>query len=385
MLARPIHHIIVDDPPSWLLEEVEKHLRGFFWVGKNRTNGGQCLVAWDNISKPKRFGGLGVKDLRLQGLALRVRWEWLRRTDDSRPWQGLSLTSDPKARAVFRSFAKLEVGNGNKLLFWHDKWIHDSCVEDIAPLVFESVATRRKNSRTVAEALVDNSWIRDLGPDLSLEGWAQCISLWENIELVDRDVSRPDRFSWLGSANGEYSAKDTYRMLCLGLEDFSMFRPIWFSFAPPKCKIFAWLALRYRLWTSDRRHKHGLQDRSAAYYWCLQEEDTLDHVLMRCPYARQVWFGYITAAGLNIVEPNRDTSLESWWSSARELVRKKDRNSFDTLVILIAWHIWKQRYARVFGNTPLQFSTNQMLSRIKEEFELWKLAKRGEESHIVRE
>ncbi|KAM0852292.1 hypothetical protein ACQ4PT_051851 [Festuca glaucescens] len=34
MLARPIHHIIVDDPPKWLLEEVEKHLRGFFWVGK---------------------------------------------------------------------------------------------------------------------------------------------------------------------------------------------------------------------------------------------------------------------------------------------------------------------------------------------------------------
>jgi hypothetical protein len=30
MLARPIHHIIVDDPPSWLLEEVEKHLRVFF-------------------------------------------------------------------------------------------------------------------------------------------------------------------------------------------------------------------------------------------------------------------------------------------------------------------------------------------------------------------
>jgi hypothetical protein len=106
---------------------------------------------------------------------------------------------------------------------------------------------------------------------------------------------------------------------------------------------------------------------------------------MRCPYARQVWFGCITAAGLNIVEPNRDSSLESWWSSARELVRKKDRKSFDTLVILIAWHIWKQRNARVFGNTPLQFSTNQMLSRIKEEFELWKLAKRGEESHIVRE
>jgi hypothetical protein len=106
---------------------------------------------------------------------------------------------------------------------------------------------------------------------------------------------------------------------------------------------------------------------------------------MRCPYARQVWFGCITAAGLSIVEPNRDSSLESWWSSARELVRRKDRKSFDTLVILIAWQIWKQRNARVFGNIQLQFSTTQMLTRIKEEFDLWKLAERGEEYRFARE
>nr|XP_051201783.1 uncharacterized protein LOC127315326 [Lolium perenne] len=243
----------------------------------------------------------------------------------------------------------------------------------------------KKNSRTVADTLLDNSWLRDLGPELSVEGWAQCIRLWDEIELVDRDASRPDRFTWPGSIKGVYSAKDTYRMLCLGQEEFSMYKPIWHSFAPPKCKNFVWLALRYRLWTSDRRHRHGLQDRSAACYWCLQDEDNLDHVLMRCSYARQVWFGCITAAGLNIVEPNRDSSLESWWSSARDLVRRRDRNSFDTLVILIAWQIWKQRNARVFGNTNLQFSTAQMLIYIKEEFGLWKLAKRGEEYQFARE
>jgi hypothetical protein len=159
----------------------------------------------------------------------------------------LSLTSDPKARAVFRSFVRLEVGHGDKLLFWHDRWISGRCVEDIAPLVFGSVAIGRKNSRTVAEALMDNCWLRDIGPELPLDGWAQYIRLWEDIVLVDRDVSRPDRFTWIGSANGAYSAKDTYRLLCMGQEEFSMHNAIWNSFAPLKCKIFAWLALRYRL------------------------------------------------------------------------------------------------------------------------------------------
>jgi hypothetical protein len=59
------------------------------------------MVAWDTICKPTRLGGLGVKDLRLQGLALRVRWCWLRRTDPLRPWQGLPALNDPEANEVF--------------------------------------------------------------------------------------------------------------------------------------------------------------------------------------------------------------------------------------------------------------------------------------------
>jgi hypothetical protein len=62
----------------WLLDEVNRWARGFFWAGKDRVEEGQCLVAWQQVCKPVKFGGLGVKDLRLHGIALRVRWEWLR-------------------------------------------------------------------------------------------------------------------------------------------------------------------------------------------------------------------------------------------------------------------------------------------------------------------
>jgi hypothetical protein len=71
--AKPIHQLMVAEAPGWMLDEVEKWERAFFWVGKNKVNGGQCLVAWDSVCKPYEFGGLGVKNLRLHGLALRVR------------------------------------------------------------------------------------------------------------------------------------------------------------------------------------------------------------------------------------------------------------------------------------------------------------------------
>jgi hypothetical protein len=59
MTAIPIHHLLITDAPVWVLEEMDKSFRGFLWAAKDRANGGQCLVAWDRICKPKKFGGLG--------------------------------------------------------------------------------------------------------------------------------------------------------------------------------------------------------------------------------------------------------------------------------------------------------------------------------------
>jgi hypothetical protein len=130
----------------------------------------------------------------------------------------------------------------------------------------------------------------------------QCIRLWEAIEDVDRVHEEPDKFSWTGASNGQYTAKSTYKMLWQGTHEFAMYKPIWRSYAPLKCKIFGWLALKHRLWTSDRRHRHGLQDQTSTCFTCLQEEDTVEHILVQCPYARQTSFECLIAAGLNIME-----------------------------------------------------------------------------------
>jgi hypothetical protein len=118
--TRPTHLLMIAETPGWFLEEVNKWMRAFFWAGKNEINGGQCLVAWDMICKPTHFGGLGIKNLALQGLALRVRWEWLRRTDGSRPWAGLPMLKDDLAITVFDSLIHIQVGKGNIVYFWKD-------------------------------------------------------------------------------------------------------------------------------------------------------------------------------------------------------------------------------------------------------------------------
>ncbi|KAK1663545.1 hypothetical protein QYE76_051704 [Lolium multiflorum] len=106
------------------------------------------------------------------------------------------------------------------------------------------VPTRRKDSRLVVEALVENRWLSDVDLELSLEGYTQCIRLWEEIEAVPRDDQESDKFSWIGSASGEYTSKDTYTLLCQGSFGFNMHEAVWASLAPLKCKIFAWITLR---------------------------------------------------------------------------------------------------------------------------------------------
>ena len=120
MRARATHHLMVAEAPKWALERVDKGCRAFFWAETEAVNGGKCVVSWTRVCRPKNMGGLGVIDLFKHGITLRLRWEWLRRMDESRPGQGLKLTADKKVDQAFGSLVKWKVGSGGKTLFWKD-------------------------------------------------------------------------------------------------------------------------------------------------------------------------------------------------------------------------------------------------------------------------
>lgn len=59
---------MVVDAPNWVFEDMNEWMRSFFYAGKDKSNGGQFLVAWDMICRTMCYGDLGVKNLRLQAL-----------------------------------------------------------------------------------------------------------------------------------------------------------------------------------------------------------------------------------------------------------------------------------------------------------------------------
>ena len=127
---------------------------------------------------------------------MRVRWEWLRRTDPSRPWQGLHLMVDKEAKAVFDSLVHIEVGEGSKIFFWTDRSIHGFSAKDIAPLIAGMVDKLTKRKRMVQDALLEDSWVNDISGELTFTAHLQLIHLQHALATIQRNASDDDAFYW---------------------------------------------------------------------------------------------------------------------------------------------------------------------------------------------
>lgn len=138
-----------------------------------------------------------------------------------------------------------------------------------------------------------------------------------------------------------------------------------------------WLATQHRLWMSDRRARHGLQDAPALCYTCLQEEDNVDHILAHYVYAREVWHSCFHALSVNIQGPSTDADFLDWWLLQRQRFNGKTRRGFDSITIVIAWALWKQRNARVFNNISRQRTASQLKMEILDEIDDWRKAGLG--------
>jgi hypothetical protein len=159
-------------------------------------------------------------------------------------------------------------------------------------------------TRTMAQALDNSSWVRDFKPPLSLVGLQQYL-MWDMVnEVVLKDED--DIHSWSHETSGIYSAKSCYKALFTGSLAFEPWKRLWKSWAPPKCK-FLCLAIRDRVWTADRLQKRGLPHPDVCPL-CDQAQETVQHTLTSCVFARQFWFSILSPYSLGHLAPSSSAS-----------------------------------------------------------------------------
>lgn len=217
--AIPIYILIAIKGPKWFIKAINKLRRGFFWKGRDKANGGSCLVAWEKIQRPLDLGGLGILNLEHMGWALQIRWLWLKRTDSERPWSGLDIPVHQTAAALFDISVTSNIGQGTSTQFWTDKWLFGCSLKDLAPSVVTVVPLQIQQQRTVAEAFLERQWPSDIKAGLYLVGLYEYFQLWDALLEVEL-TEEPDQHIWRWESSCSYSSKSAYQAFYNGTITF---------------------------------------------------------------------------------------------------------------------------------------------------------------------
>lgn len=365
LCAIPVHSMLALDLPAKTLAALAKICRGFLWCGKE-ARGGNCSVAWDVVCRPKWAGGLGLPNIQWLNRALQARWPWLQKADKSRPWAEFQILVPAEALELVRAAAGTTIGNGRSTLFWEDRWMNGSRIQELAPTVYGTIPNRIRRAKLVSDALQNDNWVGDIGPDLSLQALQEFLRLWPQVTDFQLTEGAEDVVRWTWEKDGNFSARSAYAARFMGLEVSPTAAFTWKSRAPLQCRFFAWLALRNRCWTSDRLARRGLPHQDACPL-CDQHEESIQHLLLGCVFAKQVWLWMGRITDRHEFAPQNGESLGKWCS-------RQDRTTVDRKVtrakcLLGMWMLWKHRNDVVFnGATPSLAAT---MHKIREEGRLW--------------
>uniref|UniRef100_A0A8I6XZ35 Reverse transcriptase zinc-binding domain-containing protein n=1 Tax=Hordeum vulgare subsp. vulgare TaxID=112509 RepID=A0A8I6XZ35_HORVV len=216
-----------------------------------------------------------------------MRWLWFSRTDNTRAWSSLDLQFSAEERDFFFASTTMQLGNGQQALFWEDRWLEGRAIPEIAPLLHACIPKHRRKLRTVADGLQAHKWARDIHGVLGIQEVGQYLQLRHKLEHTTLSTE-PDHLLWKWTASGTYTAQSAYKATFHGSIPCDAWKLTWKCSAPLRVRFFHWLAKLDRCWTADRLARRGLQHPPRCPL-CDQEPETMHHLLLACPFSRQVW------------------------------------------------------------------------------------------------
>ena len=154
---------------------------------------------------------------------------------------------------------------------------------------------------------------------------------------------------WRWTTDGRYNARSCYDTLFQGAITSGSWRLNWKSWAPPRVKFFIWLACMDRCWTGERLAGRGLPHAPRCPL-CDQAVETMAHLLTGCSFSMTVWFEVLSWIRSTSGPPTVEGDFAEWWSLVVRTAPRQLRKGTSSIIMLIAWWIWKHRNAAVFDN-----------------------------------
>jgi ribonuclease HI len=366
--------------PKKVIHILRRLAFNFLWNGQARRRRFH-LCGWETLSKPRKVGGWGLKNLFIFNTALLASsfwraatqeciWHqiiadkymgslpfstWIRKLSLQQNWASPFWKGLVAASPVILHWLRWKPGSGKEISLGKDLILgleDNSLLSPSICLHLRSLnlLTLDRVQLPTSDHILPDSWL-DCG-DLSFSG--QRAAEWSCFTLALRSAGitltdLPDTLLWAGGdASGIISVKNLYTTLlsqnfyCV---DSSWFFQIWKWTIPLKVKLFLWLAGKEKILTWDSLQRRGREGPSICLL-CRQSPEDVHHLFIHCNFARKVWTFLLNHLSLPFTWQSDSLSdcFQLWTSQ---------RSPPFCLAALVCWQLWLTRNRATFEDqTP---------------------------------
>jgi hypothetical protein len=200
----------IKPPKQWIRSK-----GGFFGLVANScTEASVSSIGCGYVALLTMHGGLGITDLGCFGRALCLRWLWFQWKNPDKAWCGTELPIDDVDTALFAVATRVHVHNGRTAMFWTSSWLDDLSLASMFPALFQ----HNNKKRTMAEALPNGNWIRDIMQDITAPMFSDYVLLWGLVNEANFDSSAQEEDGFFFGALSTHLSR---HMRCSLKEAFS--------------------------------------------------------------------------------------------------------------------------------------------------------------------
>ena len=178
--------------------------------------------------------------------------------------------------------------------------------------------------------------------DWELESISSFLDLLYSV-TVHRDEE--DKLIWKLSPGKGFQLKAFYNAICSpGFGSFP-WKSIWKTKAPPWVAFFSWTAALGKILTAENLRHRGI----ILVNWCCMckvAEESVEHLLLHCTYARELWDMIFVLFGVHWVMPRSVMALFDCWQGS--LGHHQNSVIWRAVLHCVLWCLWRERNARTF-------------------------------------
>jgi hypothetical protein len=293
-------------------------------------------VNWDIAYSPIVYGGLGVRKIAVFNKALLGKWLWRFGIEESHLWRRVIATkyginsggwSTKSTRGShgcglwrsistgwldFVQYVDFEVGVGDRIRFWIDRWCGDRPLKDVFPDLYVCASNRFDSILIQSASGSQSEWnvnfVQNFN-DWEVEGVA---SFFEFLHSHTSFREGGDGLRWSLKGNGVFDIRSFYLALSGKQPVTFPWNAIWGVHAPTRVSFFAWSASWGRILTTDNLMRRGYQ-LAGWCCMCRRDGETISYLLLHCEMIFGLWSFVFRKFGILWVLPGCVLDLFFGW------------------------------------------------------------------------